>query len=69
MVFRTAGNLWPDDADIVERARLRSCVRRGAAIDVVVDRGGESRSQIVFTRAYGREVIFWQSPRTPASRP
>ena len=40
---------WPQDPDIVERADLRSCVRRGAAIDVVLDRGRENRSQIVFT--------------------
>jgi ERCC4 domain/Lsr2 len=55
---------WPDDPDVVERIALKSCVRRGAAIDVVADRGREQRSQIVFTRARGREVVFWQSPRT-----
>lgn len=57
---------WPDPAEIeiVERVALRSCVRRGAAIDVVADRGRENRSQIVFTRGRGREMVFWQSPRT-----
>jgi hypothetical protein len=55
---------WPDDPDIVERAGLRSCVRRGAAIDLVLDRGQENRSQIVFTKARGRDAVFWQSPRT-----
>ena len=45
-------------------ADLRSCVRRGAAIDVVLDRERENRSQIVFTTARGREACFWQSPRT-----
>lgn len=55
---------WPLDAELVERAPLRSCRRRGAAIDLVVDRGRENRSQLVFTRARGRDVIFWQSPRT-----
>lgn len=57
---------WPtgDDLEIVERARLRSCARRGAAIDVVVDRGRENRSQVVFTRGRGRDMVFWQSPRT-----
>ena len=79
MVFRTSGTWpranalycypvssdeWPDDPDIVERAGLRSCVRRGAAIDVVLDRGRENRSQIVFTKARGRDACFWQSPRT-----
>jgi hypothetical protein len=43
---------------------LRSCVRRGAAIDLVLDRGRENRSQLVFTKARGRDAVFWQSPRT-----
>jgi hypothetical protein len=55
---------WPDDPEIVERLALRSCVRRGAAIDLVVDRGRENRSQLVFTTARGRDAVFWQSPRT-----
>ncbi|MEA2210661.1 MAG: hypothetical protein QOF83_609 [Solirubrobacteraceae bacterium] len=61
---------WPADPDIVERVALRACARRGAAIDVICDRGREQRSQIVFTRARGRDVVFWQSPRTrKQSRP
>jgi len=55
---------WPDPPEIVERVALRACTRRGAAIDVVADRGREQRSQIVFTNARGREMVFWQSPRT-----
>jgi hypothetical protein len=55
---------WPADADVVERVPLRACARRGAAIDVVADRSREHRSQIVFTNARGREMVFWQSPRT-----
>lgn len=55
---------WPDDLDIVERIPVRSCVRRGAAIDLVLDRSREHRSQFVFAKARGREVIFWQSSRT-----
>ncbi len=79
MVFRTSGTWprvkalycypvsageWPGEAAIVERVALRSCVRRGAAIDLVLDRGRENRSQIVFTQARGRDAVFWQSPRT-----
>ncbi|MFC0532496.1 ERCC4 domain-containing protein [Phytohabitans kaempferiae] len=61
---------WPDDAEVLERLPVRSCVRRGAAIDLVLDRGRENRSQFVFTTARGREVVFWQSPRTvKQSRP
>jgi hypothetical protein len=55
---------WPDNPDIVERVGLRPCARRGAAIDVVLDRGRENRSQLVFTKARGRDAVFWQSPRT-----
>jgi hypothetical protein len=62
--YQVSADEWPADPDIVERTRLRSCVRRGAAIDVVVDRSRESRSQIVFTKARGRDVVFWQSPKT-----
>ena len=79
MVFRTSGTWprttalychpvaaqeWPAEPDIVERVGLRSCTRRGAAIDLVLDRGRENRSQLVFTKARGRDVVFWQSPRT-----
>ena len=54
---------WPDDPDIVERTRLRSCVRRGGAIDVVLDRSRVNRSQIAFTKARGRDVASsWRSP-------
>ena len=57
-------NEWPAAADIVERVPLRSCARRGAAIDLVADRYRENRSQLVFTTARGREAVFWQSART-----
>jgi hypothetical protein len=79
LVFRTSGTWpdtkalycypvplseWPMDPDVVERLALRSCRRRGAAIDLVADRARRSRSQIVFTTARGRDAVFWQSPRT-----
>ncbi len=61
---------WPVDAEVLERLPVRSCVRRGAAVDLVLARGRENRSQFVFTTARGREVVFWQSPRTvKQSRP
>jgi hypothetical protein len=56
---------WPEDPEIVERVPTRSCVRRGAAIDLVLDRARENRSQFVITRVRGaRQVIFWQTART-----
>ncbi len=61
---------WPIDAEIVEEVPLVDCRRRGAAIDIVVDRRRERRSQFVIARARGREMIFWQSARTSkAARP
>jgi hypothetical protein len=55
---------WPDQPDIVERVPVRVCERRGAAVDLVLDRSRENRSQFVFAKARGRDVIFWQSART-----
>jgi hypothetical protein len=55
---------WPDEPEIVDQVPVRSCVRRGAAIDLILDRARENRSQIVYTTARGREMVFWQSPRT-----
>ncbi|MDQ1427521.1 MAG: hypothetical protein QOK39_997 [Acidimicrobiaceae bacterium] len=56
---------WPDEIQILEEVPVRSCVRRGVAIDLVLDRARENRSQFVFTKIQGgREGIFWQSPKT-----
>lgn len=53
---------WPSEADIVERVRVTVCRRRGVAIDLVLDRPRENRSQFVFTTLpSGREGIFWQT--------
>ncbi|GED99096.1 ERCC4 domain-containing protein [Gordonia crocea] len=52
---------WPEDAEIVEALPIRSVSKRGAAIDLVLERGKENRSQFVLTRARGREMVFWQS--------
>jgi hypothetical protein len=55
---------WPTDAEMVECVPVRSCRRRGAAVDLVLERARENRSQFVFTKARGRDVIFWQTART-----
>lgn len=61
---------WPAEPALVESVELRSCTRRGAAIDVVAARARENRSQLVHTTARGRDVVFWQSPLTrKQSRP
>ncbi|MFN0025703.1 MAG: histone-like nucleoid-structuring protein Lsr2 [Acidimicrobiales bacterium] len=78
LVFRTSGTWprtnalychpvpledWPAEPEVVEQVPLRSCVRRGGAIDLVLARGRENRSQLVFTTARGRQVVFWQTAR------
>jgi hypothetical protein len=61
---------WPDDAEIIQEIAVRSCERRGRAVDLVLDRGNRHRSQFVFVTMRGREAIFWQTARTAAaSRP
>jgi len=56
-------------ADTDPRVPVRQCRRRDTAIDLVLDRPRENRSQIVFTtpnagRRGGRPMIFWQTART-----
>jgi hypothetical protein len=63
-VYCHRADQWPDDPDIVEQVPVRSCVRRGPAIDLVLDRARENRSQLVAVQLHGREAIFWQSART-----
>jgi hypothetical protein len=38
---------------MVEELPVRVCVRRGQAVDLVLDRARESRSQIIFTTVKG----------------
>ncbi len=56
---------WPAEVEEIERVPTRSCVRRGASIDLVLDRARENRSQLVITTIRGgRQAIFWQTART-----
>lgn len=61
----------PSDVEILERVPVRACRRRGVAIDLVLDRARENRSQFVFTTVRGgRPAIFWQTPKAVrAARP
>lgn len=59
---------WPEMPQILEEVPVRSCRRRGVAIDLVLERPRENRAQFVFTTARGRDVIFWQSPRPRRGR-
>ena len=55
---------WSDDAEVVDQAPVLLCRRRGAAIDLLLDRPALSRSQFVFTQARGRPAIWWQTQKT-----
>lgn len=54
---------WPADAEIIEEVPVTQCRRRGSAIDLVLDRRANYRSQFVFTRSRGRDLIFWQTAK------
>ncbi len=53
---------WPPSAEVLEEVSVTLCRQRGVAIDLVLDRPRENRSQFVFTTLpSGREGIFWQT--------
>lgn len=53
---------WPAEAQVLEEVPVSICRRRGVAIDLVLERPRENRSQFVFTTLpTGREGIFWQT--------
>ncbi len=59
---------WPEDAEVLEDVPVLECRHRGVAVDLVLDRPREYRSQFVFTRiAGGREGIFWQTRKVAAT--
>jgi hypothetical protein len=53
--------------DVVERVPVHVCERRGAAIDLVLDRVQNRRSQFVFTAHRGRSLILWQTSKAAIS--
>lgn len=55
---------WPAAAEVLEEVGVKLCRRRGSAIDLVLDRSTNYRSQFVFTRSRGRDMIFWQTARS-----
>ena len=58
------------ELQIVERVPCLVCERRGAAIDLILKRPVNKRSQFVFVFYSGRQLIFWQTARTAkAARP
>lgn len=58
-------DVWPEGAVEIERTPVRSAARRGPAVDLVLDRGRENRSQFVsVTLRGGRKGILWQTAKT-----
>jgi hypothetical protein len=58
------GTPWDESAGVVDEADVLVCRRRGAAIDLVLDRSKLARSQFVFTNARGRPAVWWQTQQT-----
>ena len=58
---------WDDTVPLVDEADVVLCRRRGAAIDLVLDRPRLARCQFVFTNARGRPAIWWQTQATVQS--
>jgi hypothetical protein len=61
------GAPWDESAGLVDDAQVVLCSRRGAAIDLVLDRSKLARSQFVFTNVRGRPAIWWQTQKTVQS--
>jgi hypothetical protein len=58
---------WDETGGLVDDAAVLVCKRRGAAIDLILDRPQLARSQFVFTNARGRSAIWWQTQTTVQS--
>jgi hypothetical protein len=55
---------WTEGRELVDEAAVVLCTRRGAAIDLVLDRPRLARSQFVFTHTRGRPAVWWQTQAT-----
>ena len=55
---------WDESATLVDECNVVLCRRRGAAIDLVLDRPQLARSQFVFTQTRGRPAVWWQTQKT-----
>jgi len=58
------GTTWDERVNVVDEADVLVCRRRGAAIDLVLDRSQHARSQFIFTQARGRPAVWWQTQKT-----
>ncbi|CAN5899632.1 hypothetical protein BH23ACT12_BH23ACT12_17420 [soil metagenome] len=58
-----AEGFWDPGLELLDEAQVLICRRRGAAIDLVLDRPQLARSQFIFTEALGHPAIFWQTQK------
>lgn len=54
---------WPAELEIIEEVAVSLCRRRGPAIDLVLDRRINYRSQFVVVESRGREMVLWQTAK------
>lgn len=60
----------PNEVEVLERVAVTYCKRCGPAIDLVLSRKINKRSQFIFAASKGRMLIFWQTAKTAtAARP
>ena len=60
----------PAHVEVLERVGVELCAQRGVAIDLVLRRSVNRRSQFIFTTSNGGTRVFWQTQKTAnASRP
>ena len=79
MASTASTTCWDESVGLLEDVAVLLCRRRGAAIDLVLDRPSLSRSQFVFNEARGQPAIWWQTqkqhrrptrgPGSPAAAP
>src|SRR5438067_6457972 len=55
---------WDESRELLDDVGVKLCRRRGAAIDLILDRPKLSRSQFIFTNVRGRPAIWWQTQQT-----
>lgn len=52
--------------EVLERDPVVACERRGPAIDLILERALNRRSQFIFTTKRGRPMILWQTAKVAA---
>lgn len=60
--------VWPEGAEELARVPVISCQRRGAAVELVLERAQRRRSLFVWTASkQGKRLVFWRSEKSMRS--